>query len=121
MSTEFYWIAVAVVLIIGSARITRLLTFDHFPPIEKARNAYIDWTDKRAGTRGYGLLAYCPWCASPWITAANVLLGWWAGVFSFSREQSGGFTAWWIVNGIFAVAYLASIFMVNDTDTSEDD
>ena len=107
--SAFQWVAVALVTIMSSARITRLVTFDHLPPVEKLRNAYVDWTDKRDWSRGYGLLGYCPYCASFWITTGIVLWGWLA---DFD-------TAWWIVNAIFGAAYLAAIVQVHDGDPED--
>lgn len=102
MSAEFYWIAVAVVTVVSASRITRLLTFDKFPPIVWLRDKYADATD---GT-GWQLLAFCAYCASFWVTAVIVLWGW------LTDWQ----TAWWLVNGISAASYLAAVFMVHDGD-----
>jgi hypothetical protein len=105
MSPEFYWIAVAVVTILSSARLTRLVTWDHFPPIEWARNKYADKTDGS----GWQLLAFCGYCFSFWATGAVVLAGW----------LSGWHEAWWLVNGILGGSYLAAIVMVHDGDEGD--
>lgn len=111
MSAEFFWLAVATVTIISSSRITRLLTFDDFPPIRWFRNTYADIMDKHTLTRGWVRLLFCPWCFSFYPTLAIVLWGY------FTDFQP----AWWLVNGAFAASYLAAIFMVNDTDDSGDE
>lgn len=107
MSMEFYWIAVAVVTIISASRITRLLTFDAFPPIRWAREKF---EDKFDGT-GWEIIAFCPWCMSPWVTAA--LVGW-----GYGTDWD---LYWWLFNGAIAGAYLAAMLMVRDGDTSGDD
>lgn len=105
--TYFEWIAVAVVSVLSAARITRLATYDSFPPVVWLRDKYADATD---GT-GWQILAYCPYCASFWITAAVVLSGW----------ASDWHEAWWLTNAIFGGAYVAAIVMVHDGDDAEDD
>lgn len=104
MSTEFYWIAVALVTIVSASRITRLLTFDAFPPIRWVREKYEDRTDGS----GWQLIAYCPWCMSPWVTAGVVAWGYLTDWDLY----------WWLVNGVFAAAYLAAMLMVRDGDNS---
>lgn len=103
----FEWTAVALVSIFSAARITRLLTFDTFPPIAWFRDKYADATD---GTK-WQILAYCPYCMSFWVTIAVVL----SGYFSDFHE------AWWLTNGIFGGAYLAAMVMVRDGDDEDDD
>ena len=104
--TDFEWIAVAVVTVLSAARLTRLATFDAFPPVEWLRDKYADATD---GTK-WQILAYCPWCASFWITAAVVLSGY------FSEFH----LIWWLVNTIFAASYVAAMVMVRDGDEADD-
>lgn len=105
---QFYWIAVAVVTVVSASRITRLLTYDDFPPIKYLREKYQDATDGRL--IGWQPLSYCPYCLSPYVTALVVLWGW------LTDWQ----TAWWVFNGISAASYLAAILMVLDADEDED-
>ena len=120
MSNEFYWIAVAVVTVVSASRITRLLTFDAFPPIRWAREKF---EDKFDGT-GWETIAFCPWCMSPWVTAALVLWADVAGVLDGEPAWGGDGELsqpfWWIFNGIIAGAYLAAMLMVRDGDNSGD-
>lgn len=118
---EFYWIAVAVVVITSSARLTRLATFDKFPPTLWLRNAYGDLMDRRESTRPWALLAYCGYCASFWATAAVVLWGLWAGVLSPTGDTVSGTPAqfWWLFNGTLGASYLAAILMAYDGDASD--
>lgn len=98
----FFWIAVAVVVVLSSARLTRLATYDKFPPVEWLRDKYADWTD----ATGWQLLAYCGYCASFWLTLIVVLSGYY----------SDWHTAWWLVNGSLGGSYLAAIIMTHDGD-----
>ena len=102
-----FWIAVAVVTVVSSARLTRLATFDAFPPVQWLRDKYDDLTD---GGK-WQILAHCPWCASFWVTLPIVLWGY------FSDFH----TAWWLFNGTFAASYLAAMVMVHDGDESGDE
>src|SRR6478735_12639597 len=105
MSTEFYWIALALVLITSTARLTRLITWDHFPPIKWLRDKYADWTDGSS----WQLLGFCGYCASFWLLLIVVALGVWAGAFtpveSFS-DLNNWALAWWLVNLVFGFSYL---------------
>lgn len=109
MSIEFFWIAVAAVTITSSARITRLVTYDKFPPVQWLRDKYADLTD-RPRLLGWQLLAFCAYCASFWITVGVVLWGYltdWQPV-------------WWVVNGTFGASYLAAILMVHDGEPDDE-
>lgn len=122
-SPEFYWIAVALITVISTARITRLLTFDHLPPVERARYAIVEWTEKRKSTTGYGLLVICGYCMSFWV--ALVIIAWADITGVLDGAPVWGHTddtlnrpAWFMVNGTFAAAYLAAVFMARDGDDS---
>lgn len=118
MSPEFYWIAVAVVTVLSAARLTRLATWDKFPPVLAVRNAYADWTDKTERRRGWQVLAFCGYCFSFWATLAVVV---WASLAGVLDGESNEWTrAWWIGNGILAASYAAAVFMANDGDDGEE-
>lgn len=110
MSKEFFWLAVALVSIVSSARLTRLWTFDGFPPVVWLRDRFERWTDKTDRRRSWQTLAFCPYCASFWFTLVVVLSGW----------GSGWHTAWWLTNGVLGASYLAAILQVKDGDEGED-
>ena len=123
--TEFEWIAVAVVTVISASRLTRLATFDEFPPARWLRDKYADATDGSS----WQLLAYCPWCASFWVTAFVVtwagcagVLG--AGVFDgrTAWDTTGEIATpiWWLVNSTLAGSYLAAMLMVRDGEEADD-
>ena len=102
--SAFEWVAIAVVVVTSSARLTRLATYDKFPPVRWLRDKYADLTDGS----GWQLLAFCPYCASFWFTLIVAL----SGYYSNWHE------AWWLTNGTLGASYLAAILMVND---GEDD
>lgn len=119
MSTEFYWIAVVLTTVVASARITRLLTFDKFPPIKAVRTWYEDKTDGS----DWQWLTLCGYCMSPWVTLVVFTLGLVAGVYGDGEQRVGddaiGFIIWWLVAGWFALSYLAAMTMAHDGDKSE--
>ena len=107
MITEFFWIAVAVVTTLSASRITRLLTFDKFPPIRWARDKFADRTDGS----DWQMLAFCPYCMSFWVMLAVLGSGW----------GTDWHPVWWFINAAFAGSYLAAILMVHDGDDEDDD
>lgn len=116
MSTEFYWVAVVATTIVSVSRMTRLATWDEFPPVKWLREKYAEATDGS----GWTLLAYCGYCASFWIALLVIAWGLWSGVYQTPTDPDPEFAIWWIVNGIFAVSYLAAILMVHDGDDGDD-
>lgn len=123
MVIEFYWIAVAVVIVISSARLTRLATYDKFPPVQYVRNKYADWTDKTDQRRSWQLLAFCAYCASFWITAFVVVWADLAGIFDAEPAFGDSWMApaWWFFNGSMAASYLAAVFMIHDGEPDSED
>lgn len=100
--TPFVWVAVAVVSVVSSARITRLVTWDSFPPSIWVRRTWDSVT--REGS--WSLLMSCPWCLSFWIHGIVVLSGYY----------SDWHLVWWLVNGIFGGSYIAAMIVVRDGD-----
>lgn len=120
MSTEPYWVAVAIVTIVSAARLTRLATVDKFPPVKAVREWYEDKTDGS----DWQWLTLCGYCFSFWATLVIVAWGLLAGVYSAEtiRDYDNiSFAAWWVFNATFAASYLAAIVMANDGSTGEDD
>lgn len=118
MSTEFYWVASALVAITSAARITRLATVDKFPPVVWLRNKYADLTDGS----GWVWLAFCGYCFSFWAMVGVVVHGYFAGPLDgVSGNGFWGETLWWLIHGTLGGSYLAAVLMANDGDDSEDD
>lgn len=107
MSPEFYAIAAALVGIMGSARLVRLIVNDSYPPVVWLR---IKWDDKTHKSL-WNKLMHCPWCLSPYTTA--VVLAWYLLSDGWARD------AWWIFNGWLAASYVASWVVFHDEDGSE--
>lgn len=111
MDPNFYWIAVALVTVTSSARLTRLATVDKFPPMVWFRDKFADFTDGGPRRRGWQLLMFCGYCFSFWATLAVVLTGYY----------SDWHEAWWVVNSILGGSYLAAILMAHDGDINDDE
>lgn len=57
------------ILALGVFRLTRLVTVDDFPPVQRARDALL----RRFGKDGViGSLVTCPWCAGVWLSGLVV-------------------------------------------------
>lgn len=97
----FLYLAAAVVGVLSTARLTRLLTLDSWPPVVWVRIKWQALTDDGP----WSDLVTCPYCAAPWF-ALPVLL--W-GVLSDLHWS------WWMFNGWLAAAYLASVFVVRES------
>lgn len=104
--SEFHWVAVAIVSVLSSARITRLITVDSFPPSARVRI----WWDDLTNDGPWSMLVHCGYCFGLW--AALLVVG--------SGYLSDWHTAWWLFNGWMSVGYAAAIVMANDGDEDED-
>jgi len=95
-------VALAAVLVaaLGVGRLSRVITYDDFPPSAWARDRWSALTKDGSWSK----LARCQWCATPWIMA--VCLAW--GLLS------GLHWSWWLFWGWLAVSYLASIIIGRD-------
>jgi len=120
MSTEFYWIAVAAVLITASARLTRLAIIDDFPPVKYLRDRYIVAMDATPRRRGWQLLALCGYCFSFWATLVVTLWGYLAGIFD-GPHHTASETVWWLLFGVLGASYLAVILVAHDGDVNGED
>jgi len=103
--TDFQWLAVAVVTAPIYARVSRLVTWDSFPPSVWAR---MKW-DTITKDGSWSLLAHCGYCFSVWAAFYRRLglLADWDGFWGI---------LWWIVNGSLAAAYVGAVFMRYDGD-----
>jgi hypothetical protein len=92
--------AAASVGVVAAARLTRLVTKDHWPPMSWARRKYVEMTK---GTE-WSVLAECPFCVAPYVVAADLT---WALRSDLDKK-------WWVVNGWLAASYAASWIVVRD-------
>lgn len=95
-----YVIALVLVGVVASARLTRLLTQDTYPPAAWLRS----WWEGRVGGSGWEDLATCPYCAAPYIVLLNGGVGW----------LTDWHPVWWAFNIWLAVSYAASMVVIRD-------
>ena len=93
-------VAAAAVGVVGAARLTRLVTKDHWPPMSFVRRKYVEMTE---GTE-WSVLAECPFCVAPYVVAADLA---WAMRSDLDKR-------WWVFNGWMAASYAASLIVVRD-------
>jgi hypothetical protein len=102
LDDRFLAVIAILVVILGPARLTRVLTYDTFPPAAWVRAQWDRLTEKS----GWNMLLHCFWCANPWMTAAAVT---W-----FLLASGWVLAAWWIFWGVLALAYVGSIVIRRD-------
>jgi hypothetical protein len=95
----FILIAAFIIGVLGTARITRLLVDDEWPPVEWLREQYV----KRAPEKWEGLVE-CPFCMAPWVALLEVLAAW---IWDLPAW-------WWAGNLWMGGSYLASMIVVRD-------
>lgn len=89
--TEILYNSAAVLVgILASARLTRLLTEDTWPPSVWIRLKWAELTDDGP----WADLVTCPWCASPWIAGVNLVIA----------VATDLHPSWWIFNGWMAAS-----------------
>lgn len=95
-------IAAAVVTVLASARLTRLIAFDVFPPSAWLRAKWDALTEDTS----WNPLLRCHYCLTPWTTLAVAGAGW----------ASDLHPAWWAFNGWLALSYASAIIVARDGD-----
>lgn len=103
---------------LASARLTRLLTHDHYPPAAALRRWWFNQTIAKGGWRaGWALLLTsehgtgCPFCAAPYVTALLMAAGMGAGIWQPGWTLAG---AWWTLAVWASLSYLAAMIVVRD-------
>lgn len=98
-------VAAVLVAVIGVGRVTRLVTYDDFPPSVAIRSAW----NRITGGNGWAKLAFCLWCFSPW--AMLLCLAWLAiGVLWVPWIT----VAWWLFWSWMALSYLSAMLVRRD-------
>lgn len=101
-------LAVAVI-ILGPARLTRVIYYDSFPPMVWLRIKWDDLTEGKPGMLGqWNKLLHCPWCLSFWVTLGCI--GWMVGGWYVTWLM----WAWWVFWGALAASYVGTIIIVRD-------
>jgi hypothetical protein len=110
-----WWPVLAIlVFVFGVGRLSRIVTYDLFPPAAWLRQQWSNWTTKHGHTDWMPLL-FCPWCFTPWVMLVSI--GW----FMLGFVVVWLAWAWWIFWGWLALSYLASIVLAYDEPKSSDD
>jgi hypothetical protein len=103
--TDFEWVAAFVFASLSSARLTRLVVWDSYPPVARLRA----WWDSKTEDSEWNLLLHCGYCFGAWASLA--IFGW----FTIDLVLDGHVHwSWWAFNGWLSVAYLAAIIMAYD-------
>lgn len=97
-------VAALVVVTFGVGRLSRILTYDDFPPAVAIRM----WWSKLTNDGSWAKLVHCFWCATPWIMLVS--LGWFALGFAVAWIA----WTWWLFWGWLALSYIASIIIGRD-------
>lgn len=103
--SDFEWVAAAILTVLATARITRLIVWDTYPPSVWFRI----WWDRHTND-AWSELVHCGYCAGMYVSALVVLSGW----------LSDWHTAWWVTTGTLSAAYLGAIVMAYDGDEGDD-
>lgn len=98
------------VAIIGAARLTRLVTYDDYPPAIALRM----WWNRVTDDGPWAKLVHCPWCFGPWAFGAAVIS------FLLTFVYPPFAWVWWLWWGILAGAYLTSQYVYFDQGKSDD-
>jgi hypothetical protein len=102
-----WWVLIPaiIVAVIGVGRLTRVITYDDFPPAV----AFRIWWSRITKDGPWAKLVHCAWCLSPWIMA--IAVGWYLiGAFFASWLL----IAWWIFWGWLTLSYLAAQYVFFD-------
>ena len=104
------YLAVAVLTaVFGVGRLTRVLTYDSYPPAVWVRNKWSALTKDG----DWSLLARCFWCASPWVMAVAMAWFWWGTTVVWVG------VAWWIFWGWLALSYVSAMVIARDDPHDE--
>jgi hypothetical protein len=97
-----------IVAVFAVGRITRLVTYDSYPPVQWVRNKW----DAKTGESGWNELLHCPYCFAPWV-ALFIVPSFAVGLFGWDIFTT--FLGWWWVGcSTLAVAYVAASFVASD-------
>jgi hypothetical protein len=98
---EWYvWLAAAFIAIVSVGRTARLLVWDSFPPVEWLRLKFF----VAVGDNPWRKLGECAFCQAPYLSVGMV--AW--------MVLSDLHWTWWLINGWWALSYLAAILVSYD-------
>lgn len=110
-----WWAAIAAVIVgvVGSARLTRILTIDDYPPAIAIRI----WWQRVTNDGPWAKLVTCPWCAGPWITL--VALAWFSAGCLLAQAAGWILLTWWLFFGWLTLSYWVSQYVYFDEGKDE--
>lgn len=95
--TPYREVVTAVIAVGAAARLTRLVVEDEYPPMVWIR---MQW-DRVTRDGGWSKLAHCGWCASPYMAAlvlgVGYLLDWPTWWYAVTAWLAASYAAGWIV------------------------
>lgn len=98
--STFTWIAAAVLAIVSTSRLTRIVVWDSWPPAARLRA----WWDGVTDDGDWSELAHCGYCFGLWAALPVVLWGWLSDLH----------WSWWLFTAWLTVGYFAAVFMAYD-------
>lgn len=108
--SHFLDVCAVIVWVVGSARITRLICFDAYPPAMWLR---MKW-DERTIQSDWNKLLHCGYCAAPWISLLTGIVS--LALLPVSVPFSHAATWFWLIGGWLAGAYAAAVVVAYDGD-----
>jgi hypothetical protein len=100
-------IALAIVVgIVSSARLTRLIAQESFPPVVRLRVWWDDYAEGHEWFQPWSKLIHCHWCLPPWVVLVVGSVGYFTNLHP----------VWWFINGWLAASYVASWIVHHDED-----
>lgn len=129
-------LAAFVLAVLGTARLTRLLIHDKWPPVLEARLWFLNrliqreergrqngrdtlprWDPRYLLTFGWLDLARCQYCLAPYTSALVLAAAVWADVWRPDLSTRAG---WWLLLAVWAsLSYAAAIVVSYDGDDAE--
>jgi hypothetical protein len=99
------FVAVLAILtaVLGVGRLSRVITYDVFPPAAWVRAR---WTDLTYSRGDWSKLLTCFWCLTPWIML--VAVAW------FLLADGWVLVAWWVFWGWLGLSYASSMVIARD-------
>lgn len=110
MNPTLLYATAAATLILSTARLTRLLVHDKWPPAVTVRVWWMNATNHGP----WADLVTCPFCVTPYLTAGILTWGLAVGVPDGDAAAWSAAWWWWLFNGWLALSYLAAMVVVRD-------
>ncbi len=111
INDRFLLVLAIITASIATARMTRLLVDDAWPPVKRFRERYVN----RVGDEWEPLFE-CPFCVSAYFALPQVI--WFAAMVNWPDAWWLS-VPWWIGNGWFALMYVAALINVRDLPSEQ--